>query len=150
MRETEKGLLLPSTRDRGQVSREQTSIVLMLRTSFPDLEHCFREKVRPSPQLFFGSLCLFYSSLFQPVRSPNKALEPTRPSVTVRAPSSTSRASWSCGSSLTFGRIMILCGDPVCIEGAWRWAKCFRSSRGFRGLFLSPIRGGRFTGGAEG
>src|SRR5258708_269863 len=38
---------------------------------------------------------------------PNKALEPTRPAVTVRAPSSTSRASWSCGSPMTLGGLSL-------------------------------------------
>jgi len=36
-------------------------------------------------------------------QTPNKALEPTRPAVTDRAPSSTLRASWSCGSPIALG-----------------------------------------------
>src|SRR5437588_5203601 len=47
---------------------------------------------------------ILFPSRSQMSQKPNKALEPTRPAVTDRAPSSTLRASWPCGSSLTFGR----------------------------------------------
>src|SRR5216110_2817316 len=44
---------------------------------------------------------------FDQEKEPNKALEPTRPAVTDRAPSSTLRASRSCGSPMTLGKFMI-------------------------------------------
>src|SRR5258708_39755656 len=44
---------------------------------------------------------------------PNKAVEPTRPAVTDRAPSSTLRASRSCGSPMTLGETLTIADTIV-------------------------------------
>src|SRR5258708_6809527 len=72
-----EGLSLPSTRDRGRVYPEPTSIVLMLRTSRLISNTAPVKEVRPSPQLFIGMLCISTLHSSSTYRSPNKALEPT-------------------------------------------------------------------------
>src|SRR5258708_35477827 len=74
------------------------------------LEHVTPEKVLLSsaiplsPLLEHSEAALMRPPSFHSRQKPNKALEPTRPAVTVRAPSSTSRASRSCGSPMTLGK----------------------------------------------
>ena len=66
------------------------------------IEGCVREE-KKEPRVFQAKAARFIPAIVSSHQSPNKAPEPTTMAVTIRAPSSTARASHGRGSSLTFG-----------------------------------------------
>src|SRR5215216_6582763 len=60
---------------------------------------------------------------------PNKAPEPTTMAVTIRAPSSTARASHGRGSSLTFGEISRASGGESMMAAIGMWSRVERKRR---------------------